>query len=936
MATDTKNRSGMSQGEVDSKFDEITSTLDPKKKEQQQRDREYVVEQLGAKAGERVRKLALNIKASPELRKEIEDLAQDLEESVPRLSTKAKTEDALITQIESAVDKAEKYILSAANEEEKREKKEEEKRKEKENKVHPHAPEKPESADKTPEEKAKAGLEEIKKGLHSEENNKQEPSTAEVVATAAIAGASAGATVDALGNQKKTAEQDASHEETKEQSSKNRNLSLEERTALRQKELREEVRQRKQEELAKEQAQPTTPQQEQPKRRMSSSDKAMARPFSTGGAVQRRIPGDQGATAQNFPKYVPPKGQIKIPALNVSSSPLAGKIKMGSMTRRIGFTPGVITETNTITMTEEGDIIEEYDEYGINPEQNDRGKNVQGNFRDSDSHPGSQHTQAGAGGEGGGSGDGGGGNNRIKRGGLGVPGPHLPNPITRGGLGVPQISKLTQGGTSGLAKEGLKVALKHPYVRGAIAILLLVFLLIVVLIIVISGGGGGGGTGSCQGAPAPAATEQMLQPQVTGPATAAAGETVPYQIAIADTQPSQEITVVATIPQGMSTNQADITSSWTRFVVTGNTITWKATENLPPNSLSPANFNFTVSLKAAEQVPNAALTVTATPTRAAAAPNPGTPGGPAPAPGKEKSTEELKSIYGASPQEVEAQLVAIDFQGKQVKVHKKVQGLFEKVNREITAANTGYKFRLVGTYNWRQKNCPGGCSGLSTHSFGTTMDINWDTNPYTTANTHDLPPAVVDIFKNNGFEWGGDWSGSKDWMHFQYNGEPGIVGSVGGNCTPAGGAVSADYVPPSINSCQKYEANMRKNPIQKNFGDPTCNFNKDALLNLLKTEDPPNADFWFNEVIRCESAYNPNAWASPNTGTPDPGGAWGLYQMGSSTPGQPGQPPPAEGRGGPNDRGDVPWVLQTKNAVSKGKQLGGTRTSLARYWACAR
>lgn len=930
MATDTKIRkrsdpNALTQSEVDKKFDELTANLDPEKKEQQEHDREYVTHKLAEKAGERIRKLSLNIKASPELRKEIEELAHDIEGSVPRLAAKARTDDALITQIEAAVDKAEKYIISAAKEEEKRGKKEEEKRKEKDHKVHPHEPEKPESADKTTEEKTKADIEALKKELQGDNTQKQE---SEVVTTAAI-GVTAGMATTAIQQEPHADKQENQDTPPSEQSSKDRNLTLEQRTTLRQKELRQEVS-REPEEQAKNTN--LNDEAQQPRRRMSP-DTAMKRPFAKGGPDQKKIPG----SSQNAvtPKYTPPKGQYKIPALDISSNPLAGKIKMGSM-RRIGIIPGITETTHTVNITESGDIIEEYDEYGLNPEQNDRGKNISGNFRDSDSY-GTPQTQAGGGGSNEEGNDSGGGNNNIKRGGLGVPGPHIPNPITRGGLGVPQVSKLTQGGAGGLAKGGAKALLSIPQVRLALIIgiaVLIVLLLIVVLIVAIAGGGSGQGNGTCQAAAAPA--PETLTPQVIGPTTATEGEIVPYQITLADTQPSQEITVVATIPQGMSINQTDITSSWTRFTVIGNTLTWKATENLPPNSLNPANFNFTVSLKATAQVPDAKLNVNATPTRAAApaAPNPGTSGGAVPI-AKEKSTEELKSIYGATQQEVEAQLVTIDFQGKQVKVHKKVQGVFEKVNREITAANTGYNFRLIGTFSWRQKNCPSGCSGLSTHSFGTTIDINWDTNPYTTANTHDIPPAVVEIFKNNGFEWGGDWGangGSKDWMHFQYNGEPGAV--VGGNCAP-GGSVSADYVPPSDNTCEgKYTANMSKNPTKKNFGDPTCNFTKDALHNLLRTEDPQDADFWFNEVVRCESAYNPNAWASPSTGTPDPGGAWGLYQMGSSTP--PGQAPPAEGRGGPTDRGDVPWVLQTKNAVAKSNQLGGDQAGMRRYWACAR
>lgn len=124
--------------------------------------------------------------------------------------------------------------------------------------------------------------------------------------------------------------------------------------------------------------------------------------------------------------------------------------------------------------------------------------------------------------------------------------------------------------------------------------------------------------------------------------------------------------------------------------------------------------------------------------------------------------------------------------------------------------------------------------------------------------------------------------------------------------------------PPTQDNCGgKYSL---KNPLG-NFGDPECGFQKDDLLILLEQQDPKNALFWFYNVVRCESGYNPNSWRDPNITpkTPDPAGAWGLYQMG-------------RGRNGPYDRGDVPWQQQTINAVTYARGI----PSIGAYWACAR
>lgn len=55
--------------------------------------------------------------------------------------------------------------------------------------------------------------------------------------------------------------------------------------------------------------------------------------------------------------------------------------------------------------------------------------------------------------------------------------------------------------------------------------------------------------------------------------------------------------------------------------------------------------------------------------------------------------------------------------------------------------------------------------GLSTHSWGIAVDINWATNAPGTRG--DMDTGIVAVFERYGFEWGGRWS-LKDPMHFQY------------------------------------------------------------------------------------------------------------------------------------------------------------------------
>ncbi len=137
---------------------------------------------------------------------------------------------------------------------------------------------------------------------------------------------------------------------------------------------------------------------------------------------------------------------------------------------------------------------------------------------------------------------------------------------------------------------------------------------------------------------------------------------------------------------------------------------------------------------------------------------------------------------------------------------------------------------------------------------------------------------------------------------------------------PNPGTGGTSFSNPNQDTCGgKYDL---KNPLG-NFGDPACAFTKDDLYRLLKKEDPVNADYWFDTVVKCESGYNPNAYGDHSAiGTPDIAGAWGLYQMG-------------RGKNGKYDHGDVEWEEQTINAIQYNQALIANRLGW-RYWQCAK
>ena len=67
-----------------------------------------------------------------------------------------------------------------------------------------------------------------------------------------------------------------------------------------------------------------------------------------------------------------------------------------------------------------------------------------------------------------------------------------------------------------------------------------------------------------------------------------------------------------------------------------------------------------------------------------------------------------------------------------------------------------------GCFNIRKKR---GLSSMSLHSWGIAIDVNAAWNGLGTRGN--LSSGFVKCFKDAGFEWGGDWTGRSDPMHFQ-------------------------------------------------------------------------------------------------------------------------------------------------------------------------
>jgi len=101
----------------------------------------------------------------------------------------------------------------------------------------------------------------------------------------------------------------------------------------------------------------------------------------------------------------------------------------------------------------------------------------------------------------------------------------------------------------------------------------------------------------------------------------------------------------------------------------------------------------------------------------------------------------------------------------QIRCHKLLAEIFvDLLGRIHQRGLAGRVNSLGGCFSFRMQRAG---AKISTHAWGVAIDLNTRTNAQGTSGTMD--PDIIDIFRDAGFTWGGNWLGKRrDPMHFQF------------------------------------------------------------------------------------------------------------------------------------------------------------------------
>jgi hypothetical protein len=133
------------------------------------------------------------------------------------------------------------------------------------------------------------------------------------------------------------------------------------------------------------------------------------------------------------------------------------------------------------------------------------------------------------------------------------------------------------------------------------------------------------------------------------------------------------------------------------------------------------------------------------------------------------------SYFGRSVSEIAARVGwwTVPFSGgRRVLVHQAALPAFNRVSAGLAAEAAKNRVYPITTVSAFYPRTVSGSHQLSRHALGVAIDMNYSQNPYRADGKliTNMPQWFVDVWRDAGFCWGGDWMSTKDPMHFSWMG----------------------------------------------------------------------------------------------------------------------------------------------------------------------
>lgn len=138
--------------------------------------------------------------------------------------------------------------------------------------------------------------------------------------------------------------------------------------------------------------------------------------------------------------------------------------------------------------------------------------------------------------------------------------------------------------------------------------------------------------------------------------------------------------------------------------------------------------------------------------------------------------------------------------GESLRLHQRMFPALQQVEANLAeAASNGNFYSIQSRYTFGYAaRTVGGSYRVSQHGLGNALDINSNTNPYTSGKLKtNMPSWFVSAFSDAGYCWGGNWQSVKDAMHYNWKGPI---------FTPGMTTLPASYAP--LTSPENYSRSM--------------------------------------------------------------------------------------------------------------------------------